>query len=985
MKNFDLEQFQTSPLEDLFDDNESFITRHVGCNLEEQNFMLENIGYTKKKSFIEEVIPLEILEDSISRTQLPENCNEQKALREIEKIAEQNICFRSLIGLGYHETSTPSIIKRQILENPSWYTAYTPYQAEISQGRLEALFNFQTLISELTGLPITNSSLLDEGSAAAEAMSLSYSACKKEDAKVFLVDSNALPQTLEILRTRAEPLGIKIKEIDPHNSNLDEDVFGVMIQLPGSNGRLWNPKDFIEQVHKSNALVTVAIDPLAQVLMCPIGDLGADIAIGSAQRLGVPLGFGGPHAAFFATKEQYKRQIPGRIVGKSRDTEGNEALRLALQTREQHIRRDKATSNICTAQVLLAVISSFYAIYYGPEGLTKIASKIVMLRSKLESGIKALGYEIEKITRFDTIEVFTNNAPTIHENAYAEEINLRVLPIGKDAINSIGFGITLDELSNHEEIEKLLSILAKSINQKKPSIKNSFKNLQDELRGIPLRKKDWLTQSVFHLYRSETELMRYIQYLGDKDFSLTHGMIPLGSCTMKLNAAAELTPISWKKFGSIHPFVPDFQAKGYQKLTNDLERWLGDLTGFAGISLQPNAGSQGELAGLLVIRAWHKSRGENHRNVCLIPTSAHGTNPASSVMAGMQVVSIECDSDGNIDLGDLNNKAQEYSSKLAALMVTYPSTHGVFEPEIRRICQIIHLNGGQVYLDGANLNAQVGLCKPGNYGADVCHLNLHKTFCIPHGGGGPGIGPIGVAEHLLPFLPGHPIIPCGGQKKIGSISAAPWGSAGILPITWMYIRMMGEQGLKEASISALLSANYIAHKLASHYPILFQGPNGRVAHECILDLRPLKKATGIEVDDIAKRLMDYGFHAPTVSWPVAGTLMVEPTESESLKELNRFCDAMISIRREIASIENKLSDPKNNVLKKAPHTLQSIASDTWDRPYSKQEAAFPLGKKLKNKFWPAVSRINNAFGDRNLICSCAPIDELTKITATSKD
>ncbi len=956
---------------------EEFLTRHIGPNALDQQKMLQELGHSDLAEFIAKVIPSEILEKKSIDTKLPWGCSETEALEELNEIANKNILKRSLIGLGYYGTATPSLIKRQILENPSWYTAYTPYQAEISQGRLEALFNFQTLISELTGLPIANASLLDEGTAAAEAMTVSLSACKKQNAKHYLVDREVFPQTLSILQTRAKPLGIKIEIDDPKKFIFDESVFGVLLQLPGKNGEIWNPVQIIKKAHTVNAIATVAIDPLAQILLAPIGKLDADIAIGSVQRLGIPIAFGGPHAAFFATKEKFKRQVPGRLVGKSIDTEGNTALRLALQTREQHIRRDKATSNICTAQVLLAIMASFFAIHHGPEGLKAIAERIINLRRKFEIGLKKLDYKVQDINRFDSIDVICSHAPEVHKEALSKGFNLRILPLGAREESAQGFGISFDELSNEREVKLLLEILA-DVNKKPIPDLHEFKiSLAEELDGLPLRKEPWLEQAVFNLYRSETELLRYMQQLVTKDFSLVHGMIPLGSCTMKLNACSELSPISWATFSSIHPFTPSYQTLGYQKMISDLEDWLGYLTGFSGISLQPNAGSQGEFAGLLIIRSWHNSCGEEHRNICLIPTSAHGTNPASAVMAGMKVVPIQCDENGNIDINDLQNKAKLYSSKLAALMVTYPSTHGVFEVQIRKICNIIHTHGGQVYLDGANLNAQVGLCKPGKYGADVCHLNLHKTFCIPHGGGGPGVGPIGVAQHLVPYLPSHPLSKNSQKESIGAISAAPWGSAGILPISWMYLRMMGYKGLQKASSIALLSANYVARKLNPYYPVLFTGAHHLVAHECILDLRELKRSTGVEVDDIAKRLMDYGFHAPTISWPVAGTLMIEPTESESLNELDRFCDAMIAIRKEIQAIEDGRSDTQNNPLKHAPHTLTAITSEEWDRPYSRREGAFPFEIQLKNKFWPAVSRINNAYGDRNLVCTCSSMEELS--------
>ena len=957
-------------------DCSSFISRHIGLSENDQAEMLGVLGYPHLDNFIDSVVPKNILDQDLKSHFLREGCSEKDALEEILSMAKKNQLVRSLIGLGYYGTALPASIQRHVLENPAWYTAYTPYQAEISQGRLEALFNFQTLINELTGLPIANASLLDEATAAAEAMSLSFSVNKNSDAKRFLVDYKVFPQTLSVLTTRAKPLGIQLEIVNPKELVLDENIFGLLLQLPARDGLLWDPSQVIQRIHEVGALATIAIDPLAQVLIAPVAELGADIAVGSAQRFGVPIGFGGPHAAFFATKEIFKRQIPGRLVGQSFDNEGNPALRLALQTREQHIRRDRATSNICTAQVLLAVISVFYAIHHGPRGLESIAKRIVQFRRKLENCLIQLGYQLDLPDRFDTVEVYCSQAAEVHRLASLKGFNLRVLPIGVSLDKAEGFGITFDELTTEKELDEIHEILAEAIGKKlckKLDFQSDYNNL---FKNIPLRKREWLTQKVFHIYQSETEFLRYINRLVAKDFSLIHGMIPLGSCTMKLNAASELLPISWKEFSSIHPFAPQSQYQGYQYLLDDLQNWLAELTGFDGVSLQPNAGSQGEFAGLLVIQAWHESRGDNSRNVCLIPTSAHGTNPASAVMAGLRVIPIACDDLGNVDLDDLKKKSKQYSSVLSSLMVTYPSTHGVFEPQIKEICEIVHQYGGQVYLDGANLNAQVGICRPGKYGADVCHLNLHKTFCIPHGGGGPGVGPIAVASHLVPFLPGHPLVTCGGKHAIGSVSSAPFGSASILPISWMYIRMMGLKNLRKASALAMLSANYIAHRLNPFYAVLFKGTNGFVAHECILDLRPIKNKTGIEVDDIAKRLMDYGFHAPTVSWPVAGTLMVEPTESESLSELNRFCEAMIAIREEIEEVEFGISDKSNNPLRRAPHTLIALTSDVWDRPYSRKKAAFPLQDQQKNKFWPSVSRIDNVFGDRNLICTCPSVDDL---------
>ncbi len=967
--------------------------------------MLERLGASDLEAFVAEVVPADILiKASAAAADLPLGVDEAQALNELRAIAATNQVRRSLIGLGYYGTVTPALIQRHVLENPCWYTAYTPYQAEIAQGRLEALLNFQTLISELTGLPIANASLLDEGTAAAEAMALSFGACRRPEARRFLVDQDVFPQTLAVLQTRAEPLGLAVELVDPATltagdaaSPLDSTVFGLLLQLPGASGRLWDPRAVIAAAHAVGAMVTAAVDPLAQVLLEPVGALGADIAVGSTQRFGVPLGGGGPHAAFFATTDAHKRQIPGRLVGRSLDAEGRPALRLALQTREQHIRRDKATSNICTAQVLLAVMASFYAVHHGPGGLTAIARRALRQRAALAEGLAALGLAVQPGAAFDTLSLTLPGAAELLGRAEAAGFNLRPLTALATAPESAagssggaitGVAISLDERTDSAELDRLLALFAAAGGPDGtehsagalPAAADLLDALPDDatlLAGVPLRQEPWLQQEVFHRHHSESELLRYIQRLVAKDLSLVHGMIPLGSCTMKLNAAAELAPVSWPAFAELHPFAPAAQQAGYQRLVADLEAWLAVITGFAGVSLQPNAGSQGEYAGLLVIRAWHHSRGEAHRNVCLIPTSAHGTNPASAVMAGLQVVPVACDANGNIDLDDLEAKAAQHAEVLAAVMVTYPSTHGVFETGIRRLCKAVHRHGGQVYLDGANLNAQVGLAKPGQYGADVCHLNLHKTFCIPHGGGGPGVGPIAVASHLVPFLPGHPLGAVGGAAAIGPVSAAAWGSAGILPISWMYIRMMGGAGLRQASAVALLAANVIAERLQPHYPVLFRGSGGRVAHECILDLRPLKRSAGLEVDDLAKRLMDYGFHAPTVSWPVAGTVMVEPTESESLAEIDRFCDAMVAIRAEAAAIEAGQADAQNNPLKRAPHTLAAVTADLWDRPYSRSEAAFPAGdSQRQNKFWPAVARIDNAYGDRNLVCTCPSVEEL---------
>ncbi len=963
----------------------TFEARHLGPSQDDQRQMLAEVGASSLEDLASQIVPAEILlPPGEALAGLPEPCGEAQALAELAQIAAQNQVVRSLIGQGYYATATPAVIQRHVFENPAWYTAYTPYQAEIAQGRLEAMLNFQTLISELTGLPIANASLLDEATAAAEAMALARSSCKRPQAHRFLVDRAVFPQTLAVLQTRAEPLGIALELIDVQAlaasgtaaKAFAGDVFGLLLQLPGAGGGVWDPSSLLAAARAAGVITAVAIDPLAQVLLQPVGGLGADIAVGSTQRFGVPMGFGGPHAAFFATTEAFKRQIPGRLVGRSLDAEGQGALRLALQTREQHIRRDKATSNICTAQVLLAVMAGFYAVHHGPDGLRAIAERLLALRCALAAGLGVLGLAVEPGPGFDTLCLPTAHPGELVARALAGGFNLRP---GDAAV-----GISLDELSCLEELHGLLAALAGGPDQAAQAQAACSEawhqvSLDEVWSELPLRQGPWLGQAVFHQYRSETELLRYIQRLVSKDLSLVHGMIPLGSCTMKLNAAAELAPVSWPAFSQLHPFAPPAQAAGYQQLAADLEGWLAAITGFAAVSLQPNAGSQGEYAGLLAIRAWHHSRNQAHRRVCLIPTSAHGTNPASAVMAGMQVVPVACDGDGNIDWADLEAQAQAHAEHLAALMVTYPSTHGVFEAGITRICALVHGHGGQVYLDGANLNAQVGLCKPGLYGADVCHLNLHKTFCIPHGGGGPGVGPIAVAEHLVPFLPGSVGDPLGDGA--GQVSAAPLGSASILPISWMYIRMMGGRGLRTASQVALLAANVIAERLDPHFPVLFRGAHGRVAHECILDLRPLKRAVGLEVDDLAKRLMDFGFHAPTVSWPVAGTVMVEPTESESLAEIDRFCAAMVAIRAEAAAIEAGELDSFDNPLKRAPHTLAAVTADQWDRAYSRSQAAFPAGDgQRSNKFWPAVARIDNAYGDRNLVCTCPSVEELAQQT-----
>ncbi|MFM6190970.1 aminomethyl-transferring glycine dehydrogenase [Planktothrix sp.] len=939
-----------------------FVQRHLGPNGDEIQEMLKLLGISNLETLIDQTIPSTI---RLNRSlQLPDAKSEYEALNQLKAIASKNQVYRSFIGMGYSDCITPGVIQRNILENPGWYTAYTPYQAEIAQGRLEALLNFQTLIIDLTGLEIANASLLDEATAAAEAMSLSY-AVSKTKANGFFVSKDCHPQTIDVVKTRAVPLGIEVIIADHRTFDFNTPIFGCLLQYPASDGAIYDYRHFIETAHHHHALVTVAADILSLTLLTPPGEFGADIAVGSTQRLGVPLGYGGPHAAYFATKETYKRNVPGRMVGVSKDAQGNPALRLALQTREQHIRRDKATSNICTAQVLLAVIASLYAVYHGPSGLQQIAQKIHQLTLTLAEGLKRLGYVIGTEPFFDTINVKLGekSLTEILQAAEAKEINLRV-------IDHQTIGMSLDETTTIQDVIDLWSIFAGS---ELPFNVEDVLNPSENLTAFT-RKSAYLTHPVFNRYHSETELLRYIHRLETKDLSLNTSMIPLGSCTMKLNATAEMIPVTWPEFGKIHPFAPKSQTEGYQILFEQLENWLAEITGFAGISLQPNAGSQGEYAGLLVIRQYHENRGELHRNICLIPESAHGTNPASAVMCGFKVVPVACDDQGNINIDDLQAKAEKHQENLAALMITYPSTHGVFETGIEAICNIIHANGGQVYMDGANMNAQVGLCRPGDFGADVCHLNLHKTFCIPHGGGGPGMGPIGVASHLVPFLPGHGVVEFTGNDRIGAVSAAPWGSASILVISWMYIAMMGAKGLTEATKVAILNANYIARRLDDYYPILYKGNQGFVAHECILDLRSVKKSAGIEVDDIAKRLMDYGFHAPTVSWPVAGTMMVEPTESESKAELDRFCDGMIAIRQEISEIESGKMDAINNLLKNAPHTAISLLCGEWNHPYSREQAAYPAPWTKEHKFWPAVGRIDNAFGDRNFVCSCLPME-----------
>jgi len=946
----------------------SFVHRHNGPTADDIPQMLELLGTESLDALIDETIPQAIRYRQ--PLQLPPAQSEYAALAQLQAIASKNQVFRSYIGMGYHDCITPPVIQRNILENPGWYTAYTPYQPEIAQGRLEALLNFQTMVMDLTGMEIANASLLDEATAAAEAMSMSYGLCKTK-AKAFFVSADCHPQTIDVVQTRARPLGIEVIIGDRQtffNAGDRPAIFGALLQYPATDGAIYDYREFVEQVHSAGALVTVAADILSLTLLTPPGEFGADIVVGTTQRFGVTLGYGGPHAAYFATRAAYKRQVPGRIVGVSKDAQGKPALRLALQTREQHIRREKATSNICTAQVLLAVIASMYAVYHGPEGLKQIAEKVHSLTVKLAAGLQRLGYAIGSEPFFDTlrVELGSKLRPEILAAAASRQINLRT-------IDENNVGISLDETTTEQDLLDLWQIFAGA--EKLPFTVEELE--VDSQNGKFARTSSYLTHPVFHRYRSESELLRYLHRLESKDLSLTTSMIPLGSCTMKLNAAAEMMPVTWPEFGKIHPFAPRSQTQGYQILCQQLEAWLAEITGFAGISLQPNAGAQGEYAGLLVIRQYHQQRGEAHRHICLIPTSAHGTNPASAVMCGMKVVPIACDGNGNIDLEDLKAKAAKHSKFLAALMVTYPSTHGVFEEQIKDICQEVHNHGGQIYMDGANMNAQVGLCRPAEIGADVCHLNLHKTFCIPHGGGGPGMGPIGVQSHLVPFLPGHAVVQMEGEQRIGAVSAAPWGSASILTISWMYIAMMGSAGLTEATKIAILNANYIAGRLDAYYPILYKGKSGKVAHECILDLRSLKKTAGIEVSDIAKRLMDYGFHAPTISWPVAGTMMVEPTESESLAELDRFCDAMIAIRGEIEEIELGKMDATDNLLKNAPHTAEALIAAEWTHPYPRDRAAYPAPWTREHKFWPAVGQIDNAFGDRNFVCACLPMSAYT--------
>ena len=946
---------------------DSFVPRHIGPTEAEQHAMLAALGHPSLAALIDATVPANI---RFARPlAIPAAMSEQEALAAFQQLMAPNEVWRSFIGLGYSTTHTPSVVRRNILENPAWYTAYTPYQAEIAQGRLEALLNFQTVVADLTALPVAGASLLDEATAAAEAMQLAHAALGGRHA--FLVAADCHPQTIDVLEARGRARGITVKVQETAVFTLDATVCGVLVQYPNTYGAVTDLRALATQVHAAGALVVAATDLLALTRLVPPGEWGADVAIGNSQRFGVPFGYGGPHAAFFSTRDEFKRQMPGRIIGVSKDANGKPALRMALGTREQHIRREKATSNICTAQVLLAVMSGFYAAWHGPGGLARIADRVHLMAEAFAAGARKLGHAVLADTFFDTVHVRvaggTARLADVRKAAEARRINLRYVEGGTV---SVSFG----ETATTADLEDLLAAFNGGATAPftAESLLTGTSGRFDERFA---RKSAYLTHPVFSAYHSETEMMRYMRKLESRDLSLTHSMIPLGSCTMKLNAAAEMLPVTWPEVGGLHPFAPAAQAKGYRALFDKLEGVLAEITGFHAVSLQPNAGSQGEYAGLLVIRAYHESRRESRRNVCLIPQSAHGTNPASAVMAGMSVVVVKTDTNGNIDVADLEAKAKQHSRELAAFMVTYPSTHGVFEEAITQICDVVHRHGGQVYLDGANMNAMVGLCRPGDIGADVCHLNLHKTFCIPHGGGGPGMGPIGVARHLAPFLPGHAVVPTGGTQAIGAVSAAPWGSASMLPISMMYILMMGGEGLTRATMVAILNANYVAHELEKHYPVLYRGKNGTIAHECIVDPRGLKAASGVEVEDIAKRLMDYGFHAPTISFPVPGTLMIEPTESESKAELDRFVEALVAIRGEINEIAGGAWPKDDNPLKHAPHTLDVVLHDGWSRPYSRERAAFPLAWVRERKFWPAVGRVDNAYGDRNLVCSCPPVEE----------
>lgn len=958
----------------VLDPSDLFLSRHIGPSDEEIGAMLARVGCASLDELAGQVVPRSI---RMSRElALGEARGEHELLAELKRMAGKNVVARSYIGMGYHGTITPPVILRNILENPGWYTQYTPYQAEIAQGRLQALLNFQTMIADLTGMEVSGASLLDEGTAAAEAMSMCV-AIARDERWVFVVDDRCHPQTIEVVRTRAGSMGITVRVEPVRSAVIDELVAGVLVQVPNTDGRVHCYRELAERAHGAGAAVVCDADVLSLALITPPGEWGADIVVGSAQRFGVPMGFGGPHAAFLATRMEHIRKMPGRIVGVSRDAQGDPALRLAIQTREQHIKRDRATSNICTAQALLAIISSMYGVYHGPAGVRQIAQRVRAMTVALAEGLMGLGCDVGQgdgeLCFFDTLRVRpAGKAADVLASARKLSINLRDFGDGT-------VGVTLDETVTRGDVADVLRAFGGS-----GSVDVDALHARSAMRAIPAvfeRTSAFMTHPVFNTHHSETELLRYMKELENRDLSLAHSMIPLGSCTMKLNATSEMIPVTWPEFGALHPFAPGDQCMGYAEMFAQLEAWLAEITGFAGVSLQPNAGAQGEYAGLMVIRAYHASRGDAKRDVCLIPTSAHGTNPATAVIAGMRVVPVRSTARGDIDLAHLRQQAEAHKDTLGALMVTYPSTHGVFEEGIREVCEIVHSCGGQVYMDGANMNAQVGLCRPGDIGADVCHLNLHKTFCIPHGGGGPGMGPIACAEHLVPFLPGHPVTKpaSAGAQAIGPISAAPYGSASILPISWVYIALMGAPGLKKATQVAILNANYMAARLRGHYDIVYTGEGGRVAHEFILDCRAFEKSAGIKVDDIAKRLIDYGFHAPTMSWPVAGTLMVEPTESESLAELDRFCDAMIAIRAEIAEVERGEADRESNLLTGAPHTLAVLTRDTWDRPYSRERAAWPMPWLRERKFWPSVGRIDNPYGDRNIVCSCPSVSDLAGV------
>ncbi len=946
---------------------EQFEHRHIAPNEQDTQLMLKKIGVSRMDELIDQTVPASIrLKKAMD---LPAAKSEFQYLNDLKQVASKNKVFKSYIGQGYYGVIVPGVIQRNVLENPGWYTQYTPYQAEIAQGRLQALLNFQTMVLDLTGMQIANASLLDEGTAAAEAMFMQYSLRKNDAAKTYFISEEVFPQTIDILKTRAQPYGISLVIGDHETVALTNQMFGALVQYPAGNGAVYNYQAFVNKAHQMNIKLTVAADLMSLALLTPPGEWGADIVVGTTQRFGIPMGFGGPHAAYFATKEEYKRSMPGRIIGVTIDTHGNYALRMALQTREQHIRRDKATSNICTAQALLAIMAGMYATYHGPKGMKAIAERMHGLAIVLSKALAGFGFEQENAAYFDTLRFNVGNLVNpIHAEALNQEVNLNY--------KGETITISLDETTRLPDIETLIKVFGKVKGKNLNDVDmDALKaNVETVIPEALQRQSAYLTHQVFNKHHSEHEMLRYIKSLEAKDLSLCHSMIALGSCTMKLNATTEMVPVTWPEFGNIHPFAPVDQTGGYMQMMAELNNWLSEITGFAAMSLQPNAGAQGEYAGLMVIRAYHHDRGDANRNIALIPSSAHGTNPASAAMAGMKIIVTKCDERGNIDIADLRAKAEEHSANLSCLMVTYPSTHGVFEESIMEICEIIHQHGGQVYMDGANMNAQVGLTSPANIGADVCHLNLHKTFCIPHGGGGPGMGPIGVAKHLVPYLPGHAVVDIGHEKSISAVSAAPWGSASILLISHAYIAMMGAEGLTNATKYAILNANYIKARLEDHYPVLYAGANGRCAHEMILDCRNFKNI-GIEVTDIAKRLMDYGFHAPTVSFPVAGTVMVEPTESEPKQELDRFCDAMIAIRNEIADVESGVYEKVNNPLKNAPHTAAMVTGNEWEKGYTRQKAGFPLPYIAEHKFWPSVGRVNDTYGDRTLICTCPPIEE----------